>query len=171
MKSLKNYVQEGLLDDVETVLADNNVLTKIYPIPSVKDFKKTYVGDKIRITWKCGKIIQQYIHMLDSIKNPAAGAYNTERLTTIKVYINTKDKYIETYLCDDSEELTQYLIGVGDCESSLPNAKKETLAFFRHLANNPESMKTVFEYVLKCEKELKQYGVCDNKTFKNILKY
>ena len=60
MKTLKNYISESILDDIDVGLS-KTAEEVMYPIPSIKDFQKSTFGGQY-ITWECNDIIQQYIN-------------------------------------------------------------------------------------------------------------
>ena len=163
MKTLK----ESLLNNVDKALNanPNNI---IYPTPKVRDFEKNPLGGQY-IDWECPGLIQQYIHLLDNdnfkycAKNDIAG---------IRVSIHSKYE-IYTYLITSqkSYSTTVELKGVGDTANSIPEAKKNAIEFFNHIANNPDSLTKLFAYANKCSDDLKTKGMCNNKKFNEILKY
>lgn len=153
---------ESILDNVDL---NKNPYKEMFPIPNLKNFKKTKWGDYY-IVWECKDIVQAYIDILD-----VHPVYNKSEFDCIVVNINS-DKTIQTAVgivkSNDRYELT----GVGDWVSnSLPETKKETLKFFKYLQENPESIKKLFEYANKAKADMISNGFTDCKTWNKLLGY
>ena len=163
MKTLK----ESLLDNTEKSLSANPA-SIICPVPKVREFQKDVLGGQ-SIYWRCPELIQHYIHNLD---NAYFKYCSKSDIIGIRVSIHSKYE-IYTYLItvDVSYSYAIELKGVGDTASTIPNAKKDAVEFFQHLANNPEGFEKVFAYANKCHNELKTKGICNNKSYNEILKY
>ena len=163
MKTLK----ESLLDNTEKSLAANPA-SIMCPVPKVRDFQKNVFGGQF-IDWRCPGLIQNYIHNLD---NTYFEYCSKSDIVGIRVSIHSKYE-IYTYLFtnDGSYSTAIELKGVGDTASTIPNAKKDAVEFFQYLANHPEGFEKVFAYANKCHNELKTKGMCNNKTYSEILKY
>lgn len=157
---------ESILDNVDL---NKNPYKEMFPIPNLKDFKKTKWGDYY-IVWECKDIVQAYIGILD-----VHPVYNKSEFDGIVVIINN-DKTIQTSICiiKDGEhyKFAYELAGVGDWVSnSLPDVKKEVLKFFKHLQENPNDIKKIFEYANKAKQDMMSKGFADCKTWNKILGY
>lgn len=155
---------ESILGNVDQNL-NKNPYKEIFPIPSSKDFKKSRWGDTY-IFWECKDFIQAYIDILD-----VHSAYNKSEFDSIVVTINS-DKTIQTSVGIIKSGEQYDLAGVGDWVSnSLPESKKETLKFFKHIQDNPEGIKKMFEYANKAKTEMMANGFADCKTWNKLLGY
>lgn len=174
MKTLK----ESILSDVDKTLSDNDVYGKVYPIPKAKDFKRSVFGG-VYIEWYCKDLIQDYIGMLDI---PEFGHTPKSAISGIRIDIN-RDKSVYTSLISDKthsstgEPFYEYnkidLSGVGDIvvANSMPKSKKAALEFFANILKQPDNLKKVFEWTMKCENDLKLHGMCDCRTWQKIIGY
>lgn len=169
MRNLK----ESLLDDINKTMADKNVLAAEYSVPKVRDFQKAAFSGNY-IDWICHPIIQNAIDTLDSSLFPllAKMTIKKENLVGIKISIHSKYE-LNFYLIgeDGSYSGAIDLPGFGTDGSSIPNIKKSVIEFFKYIQSNPEKLKDVFEYANKRRYELTTNGMCDEWTFKQILKY
>lgn len=154
---------ESILDNIDL---NKNPYKEMFPIPSSKDFKKTKWGD-ITIEWKCKEIVQSYIEMLDVHQ-----VYNKADFDGITVTIYKEDKCCRTDIAHKNGLECYELAGVGDWVSnSLPEIKKEVLKFFKHLQENPNDIKKIFEYANKAKQDMTSKGFADCKTWNKILGY
>ena len=62
------------------------------------------------------------------------------------------------------------LKGFGTDGSSIPTIKKSVIEFFNYVANNPDCIITIFDHANKSKKELNTVGMCNELTFKQVLK-
>lgn len=153
---------ESILDNVDL---NKNPYKEMFPIPSLRDFKKTSWGNTY-VVWECKDIIQAYIDVLD-----VHPAHKKSEFDSIVVRIDG-DKYIQTAINSIKSNDIFELTGVGDWVSnSLPESKKETLKFFKYLQENPESIKKLFEYANKAKAEMISNGFADCKTWNKLLGY
>lgn len=169
MRTLK----ESLLSDVDKTLSVDNAYTKIYPTPKVRDFKKAAFSGNY-IDWVCRSIIQNAIDTLDSKLFPLLANMNVKKEDLVGIRISVHNKYeLNFYLI--REDLTYSgaieLPGFGTGGSSIPDIKKSIIEFFKYIQSNPEKLKDVFEYANKRRYELTTNGMCDEWTFKRLLKY
>jgi hypothetical protein len=166
MKSLK----EAILQDPESVINNNNLYKTLYPIPASKDFKKNPWGEKSQyIVWDCKDIIQAYIAHLE-LPEFNLGV-NKGDACGFRVDINS-DKTIETSIIFGGKYSKVDLTGVGDwISNSLPAVKKEVLNFFKYMQEHPESVKVLFEFATKSQREMEVKGMVDCKQWSQILKY
>lgn len=170
MKSLK----ESLLADIEDTLSISNPYILEYPIPSIKDFYRLSNG-QYKLEWQCPKIINKYINILITyFQNKKEFSWINSLFKTatgIRCIIN-RDKTIDTELIDANNSYVYLLFGVGDWVSnSLSESKKECIKFLEYIINNPDCIKTIFEYDIKNRNEVDKYNICDNKTYKKLLNY
>lgn len=169
MRNLK----ESLLDDINKTMGDKNALTAECPIPKVSNFEKNPFGGQY-IDWNCRLIIQNAIDTLDSKLFPLLANTNVKKdnLTGIRISVHSKYE-LNFYLIgqDKSYSSAIDLPGFGTDGSSIPNIKKSIIEFFKYIQSNPEKLKDVFEYANKRRYELTTNGMCDEWTFKRILKY
>ena len=169
MRNLK----ESLLDDINKTMRDKNVLAAEYPVPKVRDFQKAAFSGNY-INWICRPIIQNAIDTLDSSLFPLLANMRIKKENLVGIKISIHSKYeLNFYLI--REDLTYSgaieLPGFGTGGSSIPEIKKSIIEFFKYIQSNPEKLKDVFEYANKRRYELTTNGMCDEWTFKRILKY
>ena len=163
MKTLK----ESLLDNTEKSIAASPA-SIMCPAPKVREFQKNAFGGQF-IDWRCPELIQNYIHNLD---NAYFKYCSKSDIVGVRVSIHSKYEIYTYLITDDGSYSTAIeLKGVGDTASTIPNAKKGAVEFFQYLANHPEGFEKVFDYANKCHNELKTKGMCNNKTYGEILKY
>lgn len=169
MRNLK----ESLLDDINKTMRDKNVLAAEYPVPKVRDFQKAAFSGNY-INWICRPIIQNAIDTLDSSLFPLLANMRIKKENLVGIKISIHSKYeLNFYLIGEDESYSGAidLPGFGTGGSSIPEIKKSIIEFFKYIQNNPEKLKDVFEYANKRRYELTTNGMCDEWTFKRILKY
>lgn len=169
MRNLK----ESLLDDINKTMRDKNVLAAEYPVPKVRDFQKAAFSGNY-INWICRPIIQNAIDTLDSSLFPLLANMRIKKENLVGIKISIHSKYeLNFYLIGEDESYSGAvdLPGFGTGGSSIPDIKKSIIEFFKYIQNNPEKLKDVFEYANKRRYELTTNGMCDEWTFKQILKY
>lgn len=168
MKTLK----ESLLDNTEKSLAASPA-SIMCPAPKVRDFKKAAFSGNY-IDWECRPIIQNAIDTLDSTLFPLLTNMNVKKDNLIGIRISIHSKYeLNFYLIGEDGTYAGAidLPGFGTDGSSIPNIKKSVIEFFKYIESNPEKLKDIFEYANKRRYELTKNGMCDEWTFKRILKY
>ena len=169
MRNLK----ESLLDDIDKTMGDKNVLAAEFPVPRIQDFEKnTFSGQYI--DWECSPIIQNAIDTLDSSLFPSLVKMRVKKDDFVGIRISVHSKYeLNFYLI--GQDMTYSgaieLPGFGTDGSSIPNIKKSIIEFFKYIQSNPEKLKDVFEYANKRRSELTTNRMCDEWTFKQILKF
>ena len=162
MKTLKNYIQEASVMDIDGTLEQGTEV--IYPVPTVKDFKKMLFGG-VKVSWYCKDFIQQYIPVLKT-ERPIKPEYlaGVDSLT-ILIF---KDKTVQVSLSAGLDGLL-YLRGIGDfANDGVAAEKKYAVEFFKKLATNPENFEILFELNNKNINELIKYGVCDGINIKKL---
>lgn len=165
MKTLKDIL-EGVLDSESNLTA--NIDKEMNPVPKVRDFERNVWGG-IQVDWVCPGILKRYIDILDS---SVIGCTAKEHAAGFRISI--RDKYeLTAYIIDDvgTYSAAIELTGIGADGASIPTQKKETIEFFKLVANKPDTLKTLFEYVNKRQDELNRNGMCDCWTLKRVLKY
>ena len=161
MKTLK----ESILADMDsTIDSVNNAYSALYPVPTIKDFKKDYIG-RMAVVWQCPELVKKY---LDDF-NFTTQFINKNATTGIKCIID-KDKTITTEFVDSFDSHEANIKGVGDWVSnSLPAAKKACIEFLTKLAKDPDNMfDKMRAYHNKCVDELLRYGVCNHITYAEL---
>ena len=148
----------------KTMDSVNNAYSAIYPVPTVKDFKKTWDG-RSSVIWQCPELIKKY---LDDF-NFTNQFINKSATTGIECIIDN-DKIIDTVLVDIHGGHEAELKGIGDWVSnSLPAAKKACIEFLTKLSKDPDNMfNRMRAYHNKCVDELLKYGVCDSITYTDL---
>ena len=160
MKTLK----ESLLDNTEKSLAANPA-SIMCPVPKVRDFKKNFFGTNI-VTWECPELIQPYINNLEISTH---SSYDKSKAFGFKVAIvNKYELHFDVMFKDRLDSLE--LKGFGTDGSSIPTIKKSVIEFFNYVANNPDCIITIFDHANKSKKELNTVGMCNELTFKQVLK-
>lgn len=169
MKTLK----ESILNNPEKSLAASPA-SIVCPVPKVRDFEKNMFGQGgVNIKWECPNIVQEYLDVLDpSLFN---GFKHISKSNVIGFKISILNIYeMHVYLLGNDGSpwgIATELKGIGTGCTSMPKIKKDVIEFFKHIANNPDSLKTLFEYCNKAEYELNTKNIVDEKTFKEILRY
>jgi hypothetical protein len=147
-------------------------------VPKTKDFEKGLWGG-VYIEWYCKDLIQEYIGMLDI---PEFGSIPKSAITGIRIDIN-RDKTVETSLLSAETRASTGntyhvynkidLAGVGDIvvANSMPKSKQAAIEFFANILKQPDNLKKVFEWTMKCERDLKSHGMCDCRTWQKIIGY
>lgn len=159
MKTLK----ESLLDNTEKSLAANPA-SIMCPVPKVRDFKKNYFGVNI-VIWECPGLIQPYINNLEM-----GNGYDKSKVVGFKVAIvNKYELYLDVAF--EGSFNTFNLKGFGADGASIPTIKKSAIEFFNYIANNPDCINTIFDHANKSRNKLNNGGLCDELTFKQVLKY
>lgn len=169
MRTLK----ESLLSDVDKTLSVDNAYTKIYPTPKVRDFKKAAFSGNY-VDWDCRAIIQNAIDTLDSNIFPLLAKMRVKKDDLAAIRISVPNKYeLNFYLIGEDHTYSGAidLPGFGTGGLSTPEIKKSIIEFFKYIQSNPEKLKDVFEYANKRRYELTTNGMCDEWTFKRLLKY
>lgn len=162
MKTLKNYIQEASVLDIEGTLKQGSEV--IYSIPGVKDFNKMMFGG-VQVSWYCKDFIQQYLPMLKT-ERPIKPKHLAE-VDSLKVLI-FKDKTIQVLIGVGGDGLL-CLHGIGDyANDGIAAEKKYVIEFFKKLAANPENFEILFKLNNKKLDELIKYHVCDNINLKKI---
>lgn len=173
MKTLK----ESLLGDLEknVSVTTSDMYRDMYKVPKIKDFKKSILGD-YHIQWQCKDIIQKYVNIL----NLNISDKYSQDITGFGIHIYPKQSKYDTpseniyLLYNDGYELVEKnysIYGVGCDNMTIPQIKKEIIEFFNAVVENPDLIKKLFEYSEKRKKEIDNYGFCDTKTLKEILKF
>jgi hypothetical protein len=165
MRTLK----ESILTNMDNALSVDNAYAKLYNIPTVKDFEKNpYIKGNQYICWECEKLMQEYINYIDL---PEFTKYGISKKSVIGLRVDIDDKFIETSLiCGEFANIK--LPGCGDWVSnSIPAIKKEILNFFKYIQQNPDSIKKLFDYAMKCNKDSESNGMYDCKPLNKILGY
>jgi hypothetical protein len=164
MKTLK----ESILDDIDDALSIKNPYKVLYPLPTVKDFKKNGLNPKIQtISWQCPDLIKPYLNEIASITDCNYISKATGIGCRIDMY-----KCVSAYLVDkDGHHLTD-LTCIGDWVSnSLPTTKKECINFFKTILDNPETcFRKIIDYMQKAKQSKAQYGFADCITFEKLFK-
>lgn len=169
MRNLK----ESLLDDINKTMRDKNVLAAEYPVPKIRDFRKAPFSGNY-INWICRPIIQNAIDTLDSSLFPLLANMRIKKENLVGIKISIYGKYeLNFYLIGEDHTYSGAidLPGFGTGGLSTPDIKKSIIEFFKYIQSNPEKLKDVFEYANKRRYELTTNGMCDEWTFKQILKY
>jgi hypothetical protein len=169
MRNLK----ESLLDDIDKTMADKNVLSAEFPVPKIRDFRKAAFSGNY-VDWDCRAIIQNAIDTLDSNLFPLLAKMRIKKDDLAAIRISVPNKYeLNFYLIGEDHTYSGAidLPGFGTGGLSTPEIKKSIIEFFKYIQSNPEKLKDVFEYANKRRYQLTTNGVCDELTFKRILKY
>lgn len=169
MKNIYN-IYEGLLDDVEKTLSDmdSSAFTKMYPIPTIKDFKKGSFK-QTNLAWPCKLIIQSYLDKFTYIQ-PNIYKYLRPSEEIIGLWFTIYyDNIIE--VCLMTNDMLPYLKipGIGDYCENKPAAKREIIEFCKKLVKNPELMQNVVDFSNKFAVELKRTQVADHIRLKDVI--
>lgn len=164
MKTLKNYISESILDNIDNGLS-KTAEEVMYPIPSTKDFQKSYFGGQ-QITWECDDIIQQYVNMLYMPDYPS----QFERdFNAIRIVIN---KYKEVLIwLKNTETESSYELKLGNyANDGVVKEKKYIIELFRLLLEDTKRFAKFFELHNNAYKYLEKYGYCDLIDISDIIK-
>lgn len=167
MKTLKESILSGANSTIKRgdKLA-NDIETCANTLPTIKDFNKI-PGNKMVVSWNCERLIQKYISSLDL---PEFNLISKSDICGIRIWVD-RDKDIATYLFSKNNDFIE-LPGVGGwVGNNVPFIKRECIEFFKYISSNPDSLIKVFEHAMKCQNELDKKGMCDNDTWRDILKY
>lgn len=169
MKNIYN-IYEGLLDDVEKTLSDmdSGAFAKMYPVPTIKDFKKGSFK-QTNLAWPCKLIIQSYLDKFTCIQ-PNIYKYLRPSEEIIGLWFTIYyDNIIE--VCLMTNDMLPYLkiYGIGDYCENKPAAKKEIIEFCKKLVKNPELMQNVVDFSNKFVVELERTQVADHIRLKDVI--
>jgi hypothetical protein len=165
MKTLK----ESILDDIDDALSIKNPYEVLYPLPTVKDFKKNGFNPKLQtISWQCPGLIKPYLNEIASITDCN---YIPSKATGIGCRIDMY-KSISTYLVDKYGCHIHYLYYIGDWVSdNMTVTKKECIKFFKTIVDNPETcFRKIIDYMRKQKQIESQYRVGNCITFDELFK-
>ena len=133
---------ESILDDIDVSLS-KTATEALYPVPTVKDFEKTFFGAH-RIKWFCKDLIQEYIKDLIPLS-----AANLPELNCICALIN-KNKQVSFGLRGVNEIghvfASVQLAGIGGYTTDgLAKEKKYIIELFKMLSKDPSKFKKLYE--------------------------
>lgn len=151
MKTLKNIIQEGILNDVDTQINNmpNNAWLAVNPLPNTKDFYiyNAYSGN-IAVDWKCPDFIQYYITEF----NPKVyRQMPIKDITGIRIVIYA-NKEVRVFLIANSFGATHNIIlpYIGTSVSGFSvKSKKECISFLERLATSKTAMQNLINCVNK----------------------
>ena len=168
MKNIYN-IYEGLLDDVEKTLSDmdSGAFAKIYPVPKVKDFKKSSFSHT-NLAWPCKHIIQPYIDKFSNKDDIYKYLGASEEIIGLWFTIYY-DNIIEVCLMTNDMLPHLKIPGIGDYCENKPAAKREVIEFCKKLVNNPELMQKVVDFSNKFEAEIARTGVAADIRLKDVI--
>ena len=152
MKNLKDYIQEGILDDMETSIARmDSDMNLICPAPTKKDFFKNSFSGSTILKWSCAEIIQP---ILQKYPNVLGKYLRPDDITSLSIQI-TKERgfkylYVELWFGTYSNCCNINIISFSQYVDGLVSAKKLALEVLTHIANN----RNVLEYIIKHESEI-----------------
>ena len=151
MKNLKDYIKEGILDDMDTSIARmDSEMNLICPAPTKKDFFKNSFGGGTILKWSCAEIIQP---ILQKYPNVLGKYLRPDDITSLSIQI-TKEKgfkslYVDLWFGTYSSCCNINIISFSQYVDGLVPAKKLALEVLTHIANNHN----VLEYIIKHESE------------------
>ena len=145
-------IYEGLLDDMEDVLAntENDIKKSMHmdTIPTAKDFQKNPYNKKYyTVSWYCPNVVKKY-------RNKYPDWINNE-MTSIQVILDCGMRVatMDLCFCDKPDVLakkrsivgwSEYLVG-----TTVPNYKKIAITLLRKIATDINKMDIVMEYSYK----------------------
>lgn len=164
MKTLKNYISESILDDIDVGLS-KTAEEVMYPIPSIKDFQKSGFGGQY-VTWECNDIIQQYINMLYMPDYPPKFKRD---FNAILIVIN-KYKEVLVWLKNTKTE-SSYGLKLGNyANDGVVKEKKYIIELFRLLLEDTKRFEKFFELHNNACKYLEKNGYCEMLDISDIIK-
>lgn len=168
MKNIYN-IYEGLLDDVEKTLSDmdSSAFAKMYPVPTIKDFKKGSFS-QTNLAWPCKHIIQPYLDKFTHKDNIFKYLRPSEEIIGLWFTISY-DNFIEVCLMTNNMLPHLKIPGIGDYCENKPAAKREVIEFCKKLVNNPELMQKVIDFSNKFAVEIERNRVADHIRLKDVI--
>ena len=152
MKNLKDYIQEGILDNADiAVNRMDSDMNLICPAPTKKDFFKNLFDGSTILKWSCAEIIQS---ILQKYPNVLGKYLRPDNITSLSIQI-TKEKgfkslYVELWFGGKGSCCLNNIVSFSQYVDGLVPAKKLALEILTHLANNHNAL----EYVIKTESEI-----------------
>ena len=153
MKTLQEYIKEGILDHTNIDRMDDD-LRSLYPTPTRKDFNQGITGSWY-IGWSCRGLVQPLLTKYPQAFDNKYGDIN--KVNGITAHI-TKPSGFKTYdveLKFNSANDWYYsqIFGIEEDGLKLPDAKKLVLDLFNHLQKYPNAL----EYLIRtCEEQIKK---------------
>ena len=151
MRNLKNILKEGILDDVDKTL-EKSAYEELYPIPSIKDFKKCISSlDNVSqcVTWICTDIIHEYFDLYKSINF----IYNKHDFNGLNGYVTVDNEILISINPKEKWRTEIYLHGLKFYNiKTKKDAKNAIIDLFTYIAKHPEFMKELIENTNKCNK-------------------
>lgn len=160
MKTLKDKLNEGVLTDIETTMKeiDKGAFAKMYPIPTKSDFYYTDIHWKEShcswgVDWNCKDYIKQIVDEFPNIRN--FHTYEIEGLTGRVTYSEDREYCLSIAAYTKIHNTRQLLsiIHIWGMAELPSKGKAMILKMFKHLLNNPNAMKYVFDWHVKHMKD------------------
>ena len=166
MKDLKNILNEGVLDDIEKTLSNDDI-ANMYPPPGNKEWFKVSYDNSMWIVWECPQLIRP---LLARIPNVGDRFFKPEDCIGISAKVGN-DKELSLFLATDWSHCGTSLKAYTQYLNSKPEAKKMALAVFKHLSKNYSALEKVLTISAQKRKEMDCYGMVNCIDFKEVLKY
>lgn len=141
-------LKEGLLQGQDTTLQQDNPWREVYPVPTIKDFKKDNAGPgqgyMYVVKWVCPQLLQSVLSKVEiDNQNNAYKMFDKSIANSIEIIIKNKVPYV--YIIDAKGKPTM-LYGVGfGTGAGIPQLKKDCIEFLNAIADDPE-------VIVKCVK-------------------
>ena len=149
MKNIIDYINEGILDDIETTLSvsDNDMKNMLNgKIPTVKDFKKSPINrNRQSVFWECPLLISQYIKEIKFPYQIKLDDIIGIRVSIVKALMNG-EYYFQVGLYDKNSRVSNLngIAGAGEL-IKLPAAKKIAIQFIQKIVNDHTKFKDIIQ--------------------------
>lgn len=154
MKNIIDYINEGILDDIETTLSisDDDMKNKLNgKIPTVKDFKKSPINrDRHNVYWECPMLISQYVKNINLNLRPGVH-FNINNIMGIRISIvkalMAGEYYFQVGLYDTKLGFVNQLNGIAGAGEliKLPEAKKIAIKFINNIAKDHNKLNDLIQ--------------------------
>ena len=174
MKTLKDKLNEGVLADVETTMKeiDKGAFAKMYPIPTKSDFYYTDAHWKEShcswgVDWDCKEYIKQIVDEFPDVNN--FHICEIDGLTGRVTYSEDREYClsIAAYTTIHNTRQLLSIIHIWGMAELPSKGKAIILKMFKHLLNNPNALKYVFDWRAK---QIKRNDSSDELQFDEVLK-
>ena len=169
MKTLKEYIGEGILAGRETIKSNiEKNITDVLNIPKIKDFKQTYKG-VYTLVWDCPMLFNKYKKLYPNLIEDKYTCFQFE----IDNYIYRNPQlHIKLAVNNTPGSSSTILPGwdEGFCGANMNIYKSMVLNFIEKLANNQKLFDDIMEYSNKYEQHRKTHNVITHDVVKFPIK-